>query len=300
MSEPRRFSEGGAGELARVVVDSVRDEVPPAALRKKVALALGLGAGVVAGATTAAAAAAVNAHAATAVGSAGATGAASATAAAAGASAIGASQAAQVSVAVGLTKWIGVAAATGLAAAGAAGYLQATAPSLDGHRASAAARSAYVQTQASAVAASPPHRPAPTLASPSAEADDPHPVAGTSSKERPSEAPPASGVVGGQAPRSASLRAGTSLSDELRVLDDARAALDAGDTARALTLLGRHDRDFSPPALAPEAMALRIEVYARGPDRESTARLARRFLVLYGDRPEAQRVRSILAAQAEP
>jgi outer membrane protein assembly factor BamD (BamD/ComL family) len=91
--------------------------------------------------------------------------------------------------------------------------------------------------------------------------------------------------------------AGASLGDELRALDDARTALTAGNTARALALLDRHDHDFVPAALAPEAMALRIEAYAGSGRRDSVARLASRFLSLYGDRPEAQRVRSILQAQ---
>jgi outer membrane protein assembly factor BamD (BamD/ComL family) len=86
------------------------------------------------------------------------------------------------------------------------------------------------------------------------------------------------------------------LGDELRLLDEAHAALSAGDTSRALALLDRHDREATKPALAPEALALRVEVYARQGDRASVTRAANQFLALYGDRPEAQRVRTILEA----
>jgi hypothetical protein len=84
------------------------------------------------------------------------------------------------------------------------------------------------------------------------------------------------------------------LGDELRLLDEAHAALSAGDTRRALALLDRHDREARTPGLAPEALALRAEVYARSGNRASAARLAAEFLAVYGDRPEAQRMRTIL------
>jgi hypothetical protein len=85
------------------------------------------------------------------------------------------------------------------------------------------------------------------------------------------------------------------------MLDDAHAALSSGDTTRALALLDLHDREFrGGGALAPEAMALRIEVYAQRGDRDAAARLGSRFLAIYGDTPQAQRVRSIVeAAQGE-
>jgi outer membrane protein assembly factor BamD (BamD/ComL family) len=86
------------------------------------------------------------------------------------------------------------------------------------------------------------------------------------------------------------------LSDELRLLDEAHAALGSGDTASCLSLLDQHDRDFPTPALAAEALALRVEAQARRGDRAAAARLASQFLAAYGDRPEAQRVRSVLDA----
>jgi hypothetical protein len=93
------------------------------------------------------------------------------------------------------------------------------------------------------------------------------------------------------------VRQTTHLSDELRVLDEARAALGGGDTVRAMALLDQHDRDFSAAALAPEAMALRVEAVARGGDHAGAVQLATRFLSAYSDRPESQRVRSILSAE---
>jgi hypothetical protein len=259
MSDPQRFCEGGGGALEKELVDSIRDEAPSPKLRRRVEGVLGLAAGT-----------------------------ATATAAT---SALGASKAAQMGTALAVAKWIGGAAVTGLAATtiyvaahGGAGATPASAPS--------------------AIVGRPP---ASVQRGPSAAPPSPTPMPPASVREEPPPSPaiPAvvpAGPVATVGPASPPVpvayapptKPAPTLGDELRILDDARAAMNAGDNDRALASLDRHDREFADPALAPEAMALRVEVYARRGDRAATTRLASRFLERFGDRPEAQRVRSLL------
>jgi hypothetical protein len=196
-------------------------------------------------------------------------------------SALGASVKTGVTFAV--TKWITVAAITVVAGAGAATYVahqtragRATPPAPSAVQSPPIVRGA----PSSAMLA----RPAPPVAAaPSAEV-----VAMVD--------PSATASVAAPAP---SAHPALTLGDELRLLDEAHAALTAGDTGRALALLDRHDREARKPGLAPEALALRAEVYAHRGDRASAARIATQFLALYGDRPEAQRMRTILEATSD-
>jgi hypothetical protein len=202
-------------------------------------------------------------------------------------SALGASKGATAGISLGLTKWIAVAAVTGLTAAGTAVYLQSSAPT---HDASGVAPT----TTTVAVAPARTSRPLPSAAELAPQPSATPSAATAATMDEPPAVPSAvpsvhvSAAVAPSAP---------SLGDELHVLDDARAALGAGDNARAMALLDRHDHEFAHPALAPEAMALRIEVYARRGDHAGASRLASQFLRVYGNRPEAQHVRSILDAQ---
>jgi hypothetical protein len=191
-------------------------------------------------------------------------------------SALGASVKTGAGVALG--KWIAIAAVTAAAGAGAAAYVQGGIP---GHPAAPPATSAArVQPPA------PP--PVATVARTARSVVTPDPVAPSAEPEA-SVAPPP--PVSAPAPSAAPA---LTLGEQLQLLDEAHAALGSGDTTRALSLLDRYDREARKPALAPEVMALRVEIYARRGDDASAARLATQFLTLYGDRPEAQRVRSIL------
>jgi hypothetical protein len=268
MSDPQRFCEGGGGALEKQVVDSARGQGPSPRLRRQVEVALGLAAGLPA-ATVAT-------------------------------NALGASKAAQAGVAAGLAKWVGVVSITGLAAAGATVYVSARAgagasslpvPNGTVARTSASAPRPPTSAPRSPIAASP---------APSTQEAAPPPPATTAAPATTPRSGPAAAPTVPPAPVATVLpsKSAPTLSDELRVLDEARAAMETGDSERALALLDRHDREFASPALAPEAMALRVEVYARRGDREATARLAARFLERFGDRPEAQRVRSLVDAPA--
>ena len=196
-------------------------------------------------------------------------------------SALGASVKTGAGVALG--KWIAIAAVTAAAGAGAAAYVEGGIPGR--HPAQQASSAARVQPAAppvTAVARTAPPVVTPDPVVPSAEPE-------TSVAPPPPPPAPVSTPVPSAAPA-------LTLAEQLQLLDEAHAALNAGDTTRALSLLDRYDREARKPALAPEVMALRVEIYARRGDRTSAARLATQFLSVYGDRPEAQRVRSILDA----
>jgi hypothetical protein len=62
------------------------------------------------------------------------------------------------------------------------------------------------------------------------------------------------------------------------MLDRARAALAAGDTARALAALDEHARATKASPLAAEATLLRIQVLARAGQAAKADELARRFV----------------------
>ncbi len=113
------------------------------------------------------------------------------------------------------------------------------------------------------------------------------PPADVAEPEKPAPAP--------AAPRATSKASGPSLSDEVKELDRARAALDSGDTNKALDALDAHDKQFGTALLGPEAMVMRIEVLAARGDKTGAAALANQFLAVYPHSPHASRVRSLLA-----
>jgi len=262
MSDPTRFSDGGGNDLERLLADSVRDDAPSRRTRRRVEAALGLGAAV--------------------------------STATASTSALGATV--KTGVTVGVAKWIGIATVgVALAGAGTASYLsKGASPQVAAPQVTAASRPA---TPPSAIRKQTPPAAVPIVPEPMAtetpvvtEAPAPPPASVSAAK------PVAAAASVASVSSIASAKPAASLGDELRLLDEAHAALSAGDTSRALSLLDRHDREATKPALAPEALALRVEVYARLGDRASVTRAANQFLALYGDRPEAQRVRTILEA----
>jgi hypothetical protein len=67
------------------------------------------------------------------------------------------------------------------------------------------------------------------------------------------------------------------LSQELRLLDGAKRALAAGDSAGAAVILDRYAREFPHGRLAQESVAIRIRVLARSGDRERALALYERL-----------------------
>jgi hypothetical protein len=83
---------------------------------------------------------------------------------------------------------------------------------------------------------------------------------------------------------------------ELSALDQARTAMGAGNTTRALSLLDGYRARFPRGEMQPEATMLRIEALCRAGDRDSAERYARAFLAGDPANPYTKRVRSLLAS----
>ncbi|MDQ2645020.1 MAG: hypothetical protein M3020_14480 [Myxococcota bacterium] len=84
--------------------------------------------------------------------------------------------------------------------------------------------------------------------------------------------------------------AGDELRQELKLLDEARAALKSGAPARARVLLERHARRFPSGSFRQEADVLRVETLARLGERQKAASLAREFLSEHPESPHVERV----------
>jgi len=92
--------------------------------------------------------------------------------------------------------------------------------------------------------------------------------------------------------------ASSGLLSELAPLDAARTALEAGNIELAIEQLNRHDLDFPHGQLAPEALALRVEIYAARGDDVKVLELTDRFLSQYPQHPQVVHMRSLAHAAA--
>jgi hypothetical protein len=90
-------------------------------------------------------------------------------------------------------------------------------------------------------------------------------------------------------------RQDTTLEGELRMLDEARLALEAHAGARALAALDAYAQRFPAGGMRIESTALRIEALFALGQREQAETLARAFLATHSSSPAAMRVRLLLA-----
>ncbi|HEY1695049.1 MAG TPA: hypothetical protein VGG39_22935 [Polyangiaceae bacterium] len=105
---------------------------------------------------------------------------------------------------------------------------------------------------------------------------------------------PAPAISGAPLPPPAS--APSDVRSELRDLEDARAALAAGQPARALSLLDAYAASHPHATMASEATVIRIEALVRAGDHPAAERLAASFLASQPQSPYAERVRSLVGA----
>jgi hypothetical protein len=89
----------------------------------------------------------------------------------------------------------------------------------------------------------------------------------------------------------------STLRAELTTLDEAREAISARNTTRALGILDGYDLRFPTGAMRPEATVLRIEALLIRGDRRGAERCANGFLGSSPKSPYAARVRSLLAGK---
>lgn len=85
-----------------------------------------------------------------------------------------------------------------------------------------------------------------------------------------------------------------SISDEIAAFDRARAALDAGDSDRALALVDVYEKRFPSGTFVQEAEVLRVQALSRKGDSSGARRVGQRFLAAHPTSPHAARVRAIL------
>jgi hypothetical protein len=88
-----------------------------------------------------------------------------------------------------------------------------------------------------------------------------------------------------------------SLAAEIRLLDQARAALAAGDSPHAAALLDRYAANRPSAVLAQEAGLLRVRLLLKQGDRAGATQLARRII---HEHPESTHVDSLRSLAAEP
>lgn len=88
-----------------------------------------------------------------------------------------------------------------------------------------------------------------------------------------------------------------SLAAEIRLLDQARAALAAGDSSHAAALLDRYAANRPSAVLAQEAALLRVRLLLKQGDRAGATQLARRII---HEHPESTHVDSLRTLAAEP
>jgi hypothetical protein len=307
MTELRPLLESTDDELERALLRSVRAERPRGLGLRETALALGL-----AGSTAEALAASLTAvssvsHAGAPVASATATSTAAASTAAASGGATGAVGAATLGV-VGKSLFGGalvsfLALTTLDYSLGSSSYRPQ--PALPASSAVAVARTpeaSPVQPVAVMPAVSPDAErapaPAPVVANAAGRSSPsrlgpPAPAPAPAIVEAPSKATfalPARPEPSGAAPNA-------SLAAEIRLLDQARAALAAGDSSHAAALLDRYATNRPSAVLAQEAALLRVRLLLKQGDRAGATRLARRII---HEHPESTHVDSLRSLAAEP
>jgi len=132
----------------------------------------------------------------------------------------------------------------------------------------------------------------PPVAAP--RAVDPPPVVerATTAHEARGPAPPTASAPPAEGPAGEGTGA---LRDEIALIDGARAALAAGSSSQALSLLERYRARHPHGMLLPEALALRIEAIDRAGDHARARVLASAFLAQYPHSPLARRVAHIAA-----
>lgn len=89
------------------------------------------------------------------------------------------------------------------------------------------------------------------------------------------------------------------LSEELALLDSARARLAAGDASGTLWRLDEYAQGFARGALQPEAMFLRVQALYQAGQHSAAAQVSRHFLNQYPTSPHADRVRALMESHAD-
>lgn len=318
MSDPKRLiDELGEGSAATRLLVAGAAEKPGAEGRSRAARALGL----------AAAAAVVSSAASTSVGAG--VGAGAASGAAGGAQALAGTAGVKVTAGLFGAKAVFLAAVVGAVSIGAASFVASREPVAVAPPAPSAALSSAPVAPGSPVALVQPSSSAPALAelpegvaqapavpssapaaflAPSSLAATPLPASARPPSEPPRDVPvgpggghsgdrPASAVgaaLAVPAPTVPSAPGASALSDELRLLDDARGLLRAGNAAACLSALDRYDAAHPKGGLGLEARVLRVDALVTSGRIDEARSLARRTLSESPKGPHAARLQRLV------
>jgi hypothetical protein len=206
------------------------------------------------------------------------------------------------------TKWLAVGVAAGAVTLGVAGSVQRRATEVRREASGPIAAPAVPATSPMGLASPPASAvdvPSPADVRPHAETAEPSGVA--PSRPRMKRAPDptdeplnlheeASPPLAPVPPASTGTIEESSLVREVRLLEEARGALDAHAPARALAALDRYAHDFPTGRMGIEASALRIETLHLTGQRDAARTLAQAFLTKHPRSPAAMRVTRLLEA----
>jgi outer membrane protein assembly factor BamD (BamD/ComL family) len=87
------------------------------------------------------------------------------------------------------------------------------------------------------------------------------------------------------------------LREEIRLLDQARAAVRAGTFEQGLKLLERYDRRFPRGQFRQEAQVLRVEALERSGKKDAAFVLGKKFLAEHPESPHVERVESVTGSK---
>jgi len=122
---------------------------------------------------------------------------------------------------------------------------------------------------------------------------EPVPIAETTPE--PASESPATPLPPARNPR-ASSSGKSDIDGEIAAVEQARSALNRGNSSAALAAIDRYSQRYPRGMLAPEAMVIRIEALQMAGDKERAKSLGDAFLRVHPKSPHAQRVRSLIGA----
>ena len=117
-----------------------------------------------------------------------------------------------------------------------------------------------------------------------------------SARPLPRRAGQGSAIQGNESPSEASTPIDTEqLGEEVRAVDHARSALEAGRASSALAALDSYDARFPGQRFAPEVLYLRVEALLRLGRRSEARAIAENLVMSYPNSPQAERARQVLS-----
>jgi hypothetical protein len=99
------------------------------------------------------------------------------------------------------------------------------------------------------------------------------------------------------APRAPRETSANDLSREIRLMDQARAAVRTGSSAQALELLRSYDQRYPRGAFRQEVAVLRVEALERRGERARASDLARKFVAENPDSPHVERIEQVTKSE---